>query len=191
MKYDVNDYTKTLPGDVVFTKVGMPGVITIKIGQSFVGDDDRYHHTAIAIGEDMLMEARPPQARIVGIDPNHSSIWYRLPLTDEQRDDIHHSSRAFFKIGVIKYHWMVYPWIGMLHLGMSPQRFRQALLKSDRRICSQMVDEQLTDVGYHLFNDNRSYLDVTPGDIRYRLSSDPSVTPFRLDGKDPWYWEGK
>lgn len=51
--------------------------------------------------------------------------------------------------------------------------FRKRLARSDRMICSQLVDEAYRRAGVHLFNDGRLPQDVTPADLGLRLATRP------------------
>lgn len=195
MKYDVNDFSRTIPGDVFFVRTHLPGAATIKFGQMWINDDCRWHHTGISVGansngSDCLFEARPPEARIVPIDSSVDSVWYRLPLTDNQRDQIREMSYADLALEEIKYGWSNYAYLGLLRMGINLEWLKTRIANSSRRICSQLVDDLLTRVNYHVL-DGVSPGQVSPGDLQYRFSNDRSITPFRLDGRDPWYWDGK
>ncbi len=182
MTYDVDDFSTLLPGDIIFTGMGEPAKTVVKFGQTLLNDDCRFEHVALALGDGIAVEARPPKARVFDIDPTHSSLYFRLPLTDEQRDLIWINA----SVVEVKYSWLAFPHLGLIRLGLTSDWMTRTLMGSRRRICSQLVDERLTKSGFQVFNDGRTYGDVTPGDLYYRFSLDPMCVSFRLDGKKNW-----
>jgi hypothetical protein len=189
VKYDVEDFSSPLPGDVFFTVMGQPAKAGVKIGQMLIGDDSRMQHTGIAIKNNQLMEVRPPAARIVDINPSKDSYWFRLPLSDYQRDTIDYIARSQLERGLVKYSWACYPNLAVQHWGWEIRNLDEYIQKTSRRICSQSVDELLTVSGYQVFHDGRKFGDVSTGDLHWRLAMTNDVKVFRIDGKEGWNWD--
>jgi hypothetical protein len=92
-----------------------------------------------------------------------------------------------------RYSYMQYPALALLaaselvadERGKPRQEFRPDWLldyiaRSDRIICSQLVDIGFERHGIHLFTDHRAPGDVTPGDLWGHLDPELAVTPFYL-----------
>lgn len=183
MIFDPGDFSQVIPGDVIFTNMSQPARVIVKTGQMILNDDCRYEHVAICVSHETGLEARPPAARFFKIEQAHPSLYFRLPLSDDQRSLIQEQSWA---ADFPRYSWLTYPHLASIRLGLTNEGLSSKLMTSERRICSQLVDERLTKIGYHVFDDGRVYGDVTPGDLYYRFSLDSGITAFRLDGKKNW-----
>jgi hypothetical protein len=57
--------------------------------------------------------------------------------------------------------------------------FDRYVSNSHRMICSQLVDQALTDAGYHLFDDGRIPQDVTPAALYRKLLTMPGTVRLR------------
>jgi hypothetical protein len=159
-----------LPGDIGFTTI--PGRVGagVALGQAMIRDECWFTHAYLVYDvwpdQDaaVLVEAMPRGARTVPmrsttrIGPGFGYV--RLPLTLDQRASMR--AYALDLVGT-PYSFLDYLSIALLHLHL-PRRLVAARVTSSRHlICSQLVDQALTDAGYHLFADGRLPRDVTPG----------------------------
>lgn len=94
--------------------------------------------------------------------------YVRLPMAATLAHDA--AGHATEAIGT-KYGWLDYASIAALHLGLPRELLRSRIERSDRMICSQLVDWALCSAGYHLFDDGRLPQDVTPGALFWRAAS--------------------
>lgn len=67
------------------------------------------------------------------------------------------------------YGWLDLLSIGLLQWGIRPRWVRARVRRSDRLICSELVDQCRLALGDHLFADGRLSQDVTPGDLAHLL----------------------
>lgn len=63
------------------------------------------------------------------------------------------------------YNYLDYLAIGLDRFGIHPALIRRRLARTDRLICSQLVDFAYQHAGIHLFDDGRDPANVTPGDL--------------------------
>ena len=191
MKYEVTDFTKVIAGDIGFTLTHGPGRYTIPLGQLFIGDQSAWEHVKLGLNGNidapigMFGEARPPKARIAAVQQDEDTLWYRLPLTDEQRARIDAEARRDMRAGDIKYAWLAFLNMGLLKLGVRPEFIKNQVESGKAKICSQYVDHYLTNAGMDVLQGVFPG-EVSPGDLSFRFANDPSIKPFRIDGKDPW-----
>lgn len=61
--------------------------------------------------------------------------------------------------------------LGLASFGLRWKWLRNRIGRTDRLICSQLVDLAWTDVGFHMFTDGRLPQDVNPGDIADQAQS--------------------
>lgn len=182
MAYDVEDFSKVIAGDIGLGLTHGPGRYTIPWGLTFIGDSSPFEHSALGVGDNVLVEAMPPRARVRSVQPDDTMLWFRLPMTDEQRDYCATQPYLDLQQGDIKYAWSAFLYMGFLRLGWRTEGLKNRVAKSRARICSQMTDKYVTDSGFHLI-DGTDPGSVSPGDIGYRVSYDKSITCFRVDGK--------
>lgn len=185
MSFDVHDYSKVIAGDVGFTLTHGPGRYTIPWMQALMGDGSVWEHVALGIGDNVLMEAMPPRARIRSVQAEDDMLWFRLPLDEIQRNYISTQPWVDFKQGAIKYGWSAYLNIALLKWGIRPDFVKDHVANSRRRMCSQLADDYLTQAGFSVLADVLPG-EVTPGDLAFRLGNDNTIRSFRLDGAPTW-----
>ena len=191
------------PGDVIFPTIhGYAGVL-VGAGQILLGDagreEWRVRHVAMVTHVQgafvMIVQAMPSGAEEVELTqesfasgfpilrPNFQdpSSLVNLPYKQAERGfDAAEAARRY--IGV-PYGWLDYAAIGGRHLlAINPRQrtpFDNYLSRSGSMICSQLVDQALTDSGYHLFNDGRIPQDVTPAALYRKLRTMPGTQVLR------------
>lgn len=164
--------TELLPGDIGFAKIGGRVGQLVHLGQTILADGCRFTHAFMVLGGGRIIEAMPAGARIittgVGLHPARTGpewAYARLPLTPEQRTVIPDAARLY---AGVPYSFADYAALAALHWRIPTPRLRAYITSSRRMICSQLVDQVLSDVGYRMFDDGRLPQDVTPGALFYR-----------------------
>ena len=146
------------------------------------------NHAVIYVGNGLVVEARPRGAGLASIgrykNKGYLVTWSTglLDLTDDQRRSL--SVNAMKRIGT-KYSWLDIFALFLHIYGISAGGWvRHRITRSDKMICSQLVDRDYEDTGIHLFTDGRLNQDVTPGDLfvwiiqrRQSLGLPPLVFP--------------
>lgn len=170
-------------GDVFFTRIGGALGALIDFGQ-FVIDRREWKlnwrgrspksHVGIVVQVDeawgtvQVLEAMPRGARYRWLQPEdyktHSFI--RLPLWDHERANIQSLAGAYTNK---PYGFSDYLALALKHLGINFKWLDHYIANNGRMICSQLVDDILRQVGYHVFRDGRLSQDVTPGDLWFAL----------------------
>jgi len=172
------------PGDIGFARIGGWLGKWIAIGQAIAGDASRFTHVFVVLDNDEVAEAMPNGARIQPLNRQYASevAYVRVDLTDEQREMlVAHLRSRLARPGGIKYSFTDYLAIALAHFGLKPQWLRNYIAKSDRQICSQLADYELTNVDYHVFNDHRLPQDVTPGALFFELLELPNNSVIVVD----------
>jgi hypothetical protein len=159
-----------LPGDIGFTTIGGRVGAGVALGQALLRDECWFTHAFLVYdswpNEDsaIAIEAMPRGARSVPLKGTRrigeGFGYVRLPLTTVERAVMR--TRAMELIGT-PYSFLDYLSLALLHLGLPRTLTARRVQDSGHMICSQLVDQVLTDVGYHLFEDGRLPQDVTPG----------------------------
>jgi hypothetical protein len=134
-----------------------------------LGDASRFTHAFVVVDAELglAVEARPGGARIVDYRAEYGdrlTVFSHMDLTDAQRYAIVLSAEACIGRG---YNWLDYLALAFTHWGIRPKWLRRHAARTDRLICSQLVDSIYLLAGVHLFNDGRQSGDVTPGDLGY------------------------
>lgn len=172
----IADKMNLKPGDLGFTRItGFTGW-WVNLGQSLTGDANRFTHVFVVMDDDTVIEAMPNGARFAPLDREYKTdvMYARLPLTDEQRQQIVTEARRLMaRPGGIPYSFTDYLALALKHWGIPARLLRKYITNSGRMICSQLADYLLTKAGFHLFTDGRLPQDVTPGDLVY--ASDPRL----------------
>jgi hypothetical protein len=193
------------PGDVIFpTITGYAGLL-VGAGQVVLGDatpsEWQVRHVAVVTQpgypglRPMIVQAMPSGAEEVEITDAHWSRTYpvlRLDLQDrgslvdlpykqaERALSVAEAARRY--IGV-PYSFADYLAIAGRHvLALKPTTrtpFDHYVTASGHMICSQLVDQALTDAGYHVFNDGRIPQDVTPAALYRQLLALPGTVRLR------------
>lgn len=177
------------PGDLGFTTIaGMVGG-WVNFGQAALNDACRFDHVfavAHAVGDPeypggLIVEAMPNGARVRPLadrlGPGYA--YATVPLTDEQRRMVPAIAQGF--VAARAGRGVPYSFGTYLELALAQYRvtrwttpgLRKLIDDKGHLICSQLADELLRRVGFHVFDDGRWRGDVTPGDLFYRF--DPRV----------------
>lgn len=124
-------------------------------------------HAFLVLPRGYIIEAQPGGAVISRIDRymGRAVIYSKLPLTDEQRAAVPADA---CKYAGVPYSFAGYVYLALWRLHVRPQWLRDRIQSTGHQICSQLCDQILSDVGFHLFNDGRLPQDVTPGQL-FRL----------------------
>jgi uncharacterized protein YycO len=160
--------TEMLPGDFYLTRIGGATGVFITLSQWAIGDLSRYSHAGIYLGEvdgvPMVAEAMPGGLQINPLSKYHGKelVHSRFDLTDAQRAEI--VRLALSKAGT-PYSYLGYLYVGLSAFKHCPQWVKDQVSSSDALFCSQFVDWCYSQTGVKLFDDDRIYLDVTPGDL--------------------------
>ena len=179
-KYPTSNFNIVIPGDVGFGLTHGPGRYTIPFGQALVGDGSVWEHVAMGVGSNSMVEAMPPKARIRTVPKD--MLWFRLPLSDAQRDYCATQPWLDLQQGDVKYGWLAFLNIALVKWGIRPEWLKNEVENGRRRICSQLVDKYLTDAGVDVLEGVLPG-EVTPGDLSFRFGYDIRAIPFRLDGQ--------
>lgn len=170
------------PGDVGFTRIGGNLGWWISLGQALAGDANRFTHAFVVLDNGEVAEAMPSGARIQPLNRQYSSevAYVKMNLTDVQRNNlVGHLRARLSRSGGIRYSFTDYLALALAHFGIKPKWLREYIARSDRQICSQLVDYELAygaledlndpESGYHVFCDGRLPQDVTPGALFFEL----------------------
>lgn len=158
------------PGTIVLSRVsGLPGKALWML-QALNGDLSEWTHAGIVagtnMGDVMIFEARAEGAGWAYVHPDKMSEWVEVPveLTDAQRNRI--VQECHRRVGT-QYNWSTYFYLAAyrLRLPLVTRLLRARVARSNKMICSQMVDDIYRVSGVHLFKDGRLPYDVTPGDL--------------------------
>lgn len=184
------------PGDVGFATIAGAGGAVPMLGQVLLHDACRFDHVFWVVHpigtpgfeDGMIVQAMPRGAEYRRLRPRlvPGFAYAGVPLTDDQRAMVPAIARTFTDARGgrgVGYSFLSYPALAAMQWHLPIPRLARYIGKSGKLICSQLVDEGLRRVGYHVFDDGRDRLDVTPGDLYYAL--DPRViqpAPPAVDG---------
>ena len=162
--------TQMLPGDFYLTRIGGAVGVGITLSQWLIGDLSRYSHAGIYLGDyhgdgvDLVAEAMPGGLQINPLTKYHGKelVHSSFDLSDEQREALVYS--AYLMEGT-PYSYLGYLYLGLTSFHHCPQWVKDKVSSSEALFCSQFVDYVYSQCGVHLFDDDRLYLDVTPGDL--------------------------
>lgn len=163
--------TQMLPGDFYLTRISGATGVFITLSQWAIGDLSRYSHAGIYLGAcypgddtEYVAEAMPGGLQINPLSKYHGKelVHSRFDLTDQQRRSI--VGNAISREGT-PYSYLGYLYVGLTAFKHCPQWVKDQVSSSDALFCSQFVDWCYTNAGVKLFDDDRIYLDVTPGDL--------------------------
>ncbi len=191
----INQMIYTLrPGDVGFGPIGntyprwlpkrlrfMPGGFPVTFGQWLLAqtapDERDIDHVFIVTGNDengiRIVQAMPSGAEEITIGVEHWTehyLYVRPPYTEYGifTNDVVRAARKY--IGT-PYSFIDYVAIAHWHQGFKGGPIRRYVTDSGHMICSQLVDQVLTDVGMHVFTDGRLPQDVMPVELCRKLKS--------------------
>jgi hypothetical protein len=151
------------PGDIGLTQIQGRVGRAIKIGQWLNGDGYvNYQHAFLVIQGNGLVEAEPKGARYGSIfDYADRDVKY-LRCPDECREAVANAATSFIGIG---YSYADYLALALHRFGIDTPKLQKYIQSSGHMICSQMADYGAFLGNWHLFDDNRWFGDVTPGDL--------------------------
>lgn len=160
--------SEMLPGDFYLTRIsGFTGA-GITLAQWAIGDLSRYTHAGIYLGEvdgvPLVAEAMPGGLQINPLSKYHGKelVHSDFQLSDGTRADI---VRLALSKEDTPYSYLGYLYVGLSAFKHCPQKIKDLVSSSDALFCSQFVDWAYSQAGVKLFDDDRIYLDVTPGDL--------------------------
>lgn len=179
-------------GDLGFAVIGglerKHGGWWIYIAQAWLGDACPFDHVfgvVAPIGDQnfpdgLVVEAMPQGARMSTLEgrlgPGYA--YARVPLTDDQKAMAYATALTFTAARGghgVPYSFGSYLALALIHWGFTPKWLLGLIAKRKSLICSQLVDEWLRRMGYHLFDDGGWIGDVSPGDVFAR--TDPRIVP--------------
>jgi len=184
--------TDPQPGDLGFAVIG--GVERkgsgwwIYIAQAMLGDACPFDHVfgvVAALGDPdfpdgLCVEAMPRGARMSTLagrlGPGYA--YARVPLTDAQRNMAYATALTFTSARDgkgVPYSFGSYLALALIHWGFTPHWLLKRIADHKSLICSQLVDQWLYRMGFHLFHDGGWIGDVSPGD-EFALT-DPRIVP--------------
>lgn len=155
-----------LPGDFFVERSPGFGSALIRLGTR-----SRYNHAGIVVDtHGTTLEAMPQGAVWRTLERGHDDVVVvRPPLLYLERIDIQGAASKYGPTGL-------HPGVGYSHPGLIaiaaaqfgvrwPAAVKKHLADSGDLFCSQLVDQVLLDVGFHLYDDGRLPGDVSPGDL--------------------------
>ena len=161
------------PGDLGFADdLSLSGRLA-RAGQFLLRDDCPFWHVFVVGSAGYVFEGMPSGARLIRDLPNrlHCGFGYvRLPLSDGQRSRVMTVCRG---LEGTPYSWLDYVALAAFRAGIPVPHLDAYVRSREHMICSQIADEVLLRLGYHLFDDARAQQNVTPGSIWRR--TDPRV----------------
>ena len=139
-----------------------------------LGTRSQVNHAGIVLHEDgSTVEARPGGAVLGNVKDYKGRLVVvndLEPLSDDDRHKIVDEARAL--VGT-PYSWLDIAALGLTCLGLRWTWLTKRVARTDRLICSQLVDVAYQRAGVHMFNDGRSSSAVTPGDLLVRVALHP------------------
>lgn len=156
-------------GDYGLTQIGGILGFLVGFGMLLLGDSSRFTHAFVIVNVEhgIAIEARPFGARLVYYREEYADrliAYSHIDLTDTQRAGI---VRAAYQCLGRGYNYLDYLSLALTHYGIAPRWVRRHAARTDRLVCSQLVDVVYRLEGVHLFDDGRASGDVTPGDLSY------------------------
>jgi hypothetical protein len=151
-----------------------PGDMALVHNSGFVsaairwGTRSRYNHVRLVTGiSGNTVEAQPQGAVRGHVHPN--DLVLRPPLlTSFQRAWIREAAAGFVLANHgkgIPYGFLDVAALGLAQFGITLPSVKRRIKSPDHLFCSQLYDYALSLAGYHLFTDDRTPQDVSPGDL--------------------------
>jgi uncharacterized protein YycO len=177
------------PGDLMFGPMGgFAGVFPVGVGQVLLASrKDRLtwrqwwkiRHCGVVVenaptGWPKVVEARPEGAREVRLTARRWTSEYvyirpeyRMDASDWQYTQGWTVAEMARKYIGTPYNFLTYAKLAAGHFGLplSTELLRRWISTRDDMMCSQLVDQALTDAGYHVFDDGRLPQDVVPAEL--------------------------
>lgn len=153
------------PGDFFLARISGTTGFLIMLGQALVGDASRYTHAGIIMPDGRVFAAQPGGARyddVSTLTPPYVVSSGRVPLTDAQRADVLTLTEG---LEGTPYSFLDYLYLALHRFGLRWGWVERQIETSAHMICSQLVDEVYRRAGVHIFTDDRTPQNVTPGDL--------------------------
>jgi len=184
-----------MPGDYFVTSDGpqqpsLRGSLYANIIQWVT--DSPYNHAGICLSGASVVEAAPGGVRIAPIEPylGSNTLWSTglpLPGCPYPLDPFRASMVRDAAVSVLR---TPYGWTDVLVIGLAQKKagswnrlhpgplagqpwWVRRLARTDRFICSQLVDWAFLQAGVHLFSDGRASQFCSPGDLGRLLTPEP------------------
>lgn len=181
------DFSQLEEGDIMFCKIGgfVPGFFPVRVGQWLLAqtsEEERYiNHVAMVtseIGQPVrIVQAMPGGAEEVRlkretITDNH--IFLR-PKYDFQMDQAYAAASAAEEYIGTPYSFLDYVAIAGMHMHIENGPIHEYVRSTGHMICSQLVDQALSNAGFHVFDDGRLPQDVMPVELYRALRAMPGT----------------
>lgn len=133
----------------------------------------RYSHAFLVLDDDTVIESAAqgaiisPLAKYTNRPAGEIAYNTHEPLSNWRRARIVARGR---ELAGTPYGYLDVAALLLASIGIRPSFIRNRVTRSDRLICSQLVDVAYQRGGYHLFTDGRPPQDVTPGDLAQRIT---------------------
>lgn len=169
------------PGDIYLTRFhGWFGWWLTGLQAIVAAAPSRYAHAGIFLGDGTVLSAQGKGARIDPVETvlaDRPLAVLRVPeWAEDRRDIIVGIAKAY--VGH-KYGFLAYLWIGLATLRIKPRWLRRAVSsEKSGLICSALVDRIWWHAGIGLFDDDRLFGAVKPGELAhigvvYHVGTDP------------------
>ena len=165
---------KLKPGTILLSTIdGRTGAF-VRFAQWFMGAswaDAKWSHVALVGDSGYVYEAMPAgmqrnklQGYLDDLASGDEVMFINVPLSIEQRYEVVRVGERLVadRVG---YSFATYLYQFLKRIGFRTHWIRNKIADSRRLLCSQAVDHMLTTVGWTVFDDGRSYLDVVPSDF--------------------------
>lgn len=169
-----------LPGDFFVTSNGpLDSSLRGSISSNLIqwGTNSPYNHAGLCVGRATVVEAQPGGAKLSQIAGylGANTAWSAMQLDDAQRTAVAIAGKSL--VGV------PYGWLDIVAIALAQKRLGRwklvdadkpddqqpwwvrRLARTDRLICSELVDYACFLGGVHLFDDGRPFGLVSPGDL--------------------------
>lgn len=133
-----------------------------------VGTQSPVNHASVYIGGGRIVEAQPGGAIISPVSKYPDAIWSDPGLIPGLAAGFLITHYAMDLVGT-PYGWPDIAALSFAAIGIRSHAIDERIERTDRLICSQLVDRAYLLAGVHLFDDGRLSGEVTPGDL-YNLA---------------------
>lgn len=139
-----------------------------------LGTRSPYNHAGVVVdGHGRTVEAKPSGAcygNIADYGTDRMLVGCPVRLTSDVRRSI--AVHAGQLVGT-PYSWLDILALALLQFGVTrPRWIERRVARTDRLVCSGLVDLAYRQAGIELFDDGRPFQDVTPGDLARLLPGD-------------------
>lgn len=190
IKIEASSLAVLRPGDVMFARHVSPrsADLLILAGQTLLGQAGYPHHVAMVtqaarpypeygglIGDGAkIVQAMPSGAEEITIGQRYwtSDYTYLRPVYRTYEETVAEAARHY--VGT-PYSFADYAALAGWHFGVKNGLVRRYVTSSGHQICSQLVDQALSDAGFHVFDDGRLPQDVTPSALYEKLLAMPGT----------------